>query len=139
LFPGNNGILTAELFRPLCLQFQLSQRVTRIDAFLKILKEEAAKPTKPFVLGDVCQFMHQQASVSPMLRLNEDTIAQSSGMRVHVANRNFGPGNAPCAAGSRQLHHHFSGVCALEQPEKRIHCAVDSSRHRLFVFKLSGN
>ena len=54
----------------------MTERITWIDAFLKILKQEAAEPAKPFVLGNVSQFMHEQAAVSPMLRLNKDAIAQ---------------------------------------------------------------
>jgi hypothetical protein len=40
------------------------------------LEKESAESTKALVLRYVSQFMHQQAPVSPMVRLNEDAVAQ---------------------------------------------------------------
>jgi hypothetical protein len=66
----------ARLFRSLCLKLQIPQRIARIDAFLEVLEKESTESAKALVLGDVSQFMDQQAPVSPMIRLNEDAVAQ---------------------------------------------------------------
>ena len=58
----------ARLFRSLCLQLQIPQRIPRIDAFLEVLEKESAESAETFVLGYVSQFMDQQPAVSPMIR-----------------------------------------------------------------------
>ncbi len=47
-----------------------------MDAFLEVLEKESAETAKALVLGNMSKFVDQQPAVTPMVRLNEDTVAQ---------------------------------------------------------------
>ena len=91
------------------------------EAFPRVLLQERPDAFQPFILRRVCQLVHEQRAIAPMIRVDKDAVADGeAGCLLRLGTRHARESSSPSRKGNALDTQHADAFRKLDTDGMRI-------------------